>query len=68
MLTIEELYLFKAQYQAQIEELTRKKAVVDEFIAYAESKEHIETPTEETSESVETEAVEYETPVTDGDY
>ena len=68
MLTIEELYLFKAQYQAQIEELTRKQAVVDELIAFVESKEHIETLTEETSESVETEAVDYETPVTDGDY
>lgn len=68
MLTIEELYLFKAQYQAQIQELTRKQEVVDELIAYAESKEPIETPTEETVEGVEAETLDYATTATDGDY
>jgi hypothetical protein len=70
MLTIEELYLFKAQYQAQIEELTRKQAVVDELIAYAESKKAVDEPAEPT-ESVETEEAEtldYDTTATDGDY
>ena len=38
-LTIEELYAFKENYQNQIEELERKKAVVDEFILFAEAKQ-----------------------------
>lgn len=52
-LTIEELYTFKTKYEIEIEELQRKKAVVDEFIAFAEAKEVAKS--EEVESDVETE-------------
>ena len=60
-LTIEELYAFKARYEEEISEINRKKAVVDEFIAFAEAKqldkseEEVETETE-VEETAETES------------
>ena len=53
-LTIEELYAFKEKYESEIKELERKKAVVDEFIAYAETKEVVKSDEEETVETTET--------------
>lgn len=55
-LTIEELYAFKNKYEEEIAELQRKKSVVDEFIAFAESKENVKSDeeTEETQVSEET--------------
>jgi hypothetical protein len=52
-LTIEELYIFKEEYQKQAEEALRKVEVVKEFIAYAEAKTVNET--EVTSDEVELE-------------
>lgn len=52
-LTIEELYAFKNKYEEEIAELQRKKSVVDEFIAFAESKENVKSD-EETEEVEET--------------
>lgn len=52
-LTIEELYIFKEEYQKQAEEALRKVEVVKEFIAYAEAKTMNET--EVTSDEVELE-------------
>ena len=60
-LTIEELYAFKARYEEEISEINRKKAVVDELIAFAEAKkldkseEEVETETE-VEETAETES------------
>lgn len=54
-LTIEEMYEFKAKYEQEISELERKKAVVDEFIAFAEAKEVVKIEDCETDEEVETE-------------
>lgn len=54
-LTIEEMYEFKAKYEQEISELERKKAVVDEFIAFAEAKEVVKSKDCETDEEVETE-------------
>lgn len=54
-LTIEEMYEFKAKYEQEISELERKKAVVDEFIAFAEAKEVVKSEDCETDEEVETE-------------
>lgn len=53
-LTIEEMYAFKEKYENEISELIRKKAVVDEFIAFAEAKETVKS--EEENEIEETEA------------
>ena len=58
-LTIEELYAFKAKYEEQIAELNRKKAVVDEFIAFAEAKAPVEEVVE-VQEETETEDVKLE--------
>lgn len=55
-LTIEEMYAFKAKYEVEIAELERKKAVVDEFIAFAEAKEVDKSEDCETTEEVETES------------
>ena len=67
-LTIEELYAFKEKYEAEIAELNRKKAVVDEFIAFAEAKEVVKSEEEETAiEEVETDGETEET-VTATDY
>jgi hypothetical protein len=52
-LTIEELYIFKEEYQKQAEEALRKVEVVKDFIAYAEAKTINET--EVTSDEVELE-------------
>jgi hypothetical protein len=52
-LTIEELYIFKEEYQKQAEEALRKVEVVKDFIAYAEAKTVNET--EVTSDEVELE-------------
>jgi hypothetical protein len=52
-LTIEELCAFKSKYEEEIAELQRKKSVVDEFIAFAESKENVKSD-EETEEVEET--------------
>lgn len=61
-LTIEELYAFKEKYEAEIAELNRKKAVVDEFIAFAEAKEVVKSEEEETAiEEVETDGETEET-------
>ena len=38
-LTIEELYTFKTKYEIEIEELNRKKVVVDELIRFVEAKQ-----------------------------
>lgn len=38
-ISIEEMYDFKAKYEAEIEEIQRKLSVIDEFIAFAEAKE-----------------------------
>lgn len=59
-LTIEELYAFKEKYESEIKELERKKAVVDEFIIFAEAKETVKSEEEE----VETETEVEETEVT----
>ena len=49
------MYAFKEKYEAEIAELNRKKAVVDEFIAFAEAKEVAKSEEEETAiEEVET--------------
>lgn len=67
MLTIEEMYAFKAKYEAEIAELERKKAVVDEFIAFAEAKELAKS--EETETETETEVeVKVEEPVAEYNY
>lgn len=58
-LTIEELYAFKEKYESEIKELERKKAVVDEFILFAEAKETVKS-----EEEVETETEVEETEVT----
>lgn len=55
-LTIEELYAFKAKYEAEMAELGRKKAVVDEFIEFAEAK--VSAKREETETETETEVEE----------
>jgi hypothetical protein len=72
VLTIEELYLFKKTYVEQIAELQRKQAVVDELIAFAESKKAVAEPAEPAEsvvvEPLETETVSYATTATDGDY
>ena len=61
-LTIDELYAFKEKYEAEIAELNRKKAVVDEFIAFAEAKEVVKSEEEETAiEEVETDGETEET-------
>lgn len=61
-LTIEELYAFKEKYEEQIEELQRKKAVVDEFISFAASKEVVKSEEVETfQEETATEEVVEET-------
>ena len=62
-LTIEELYAFKEKYEAEIAELNRKKAVVDELIAFAEAKELVKSDEEETAieEEVETDGETEET-------
>ena len=61
-LTIEELYAFKEKYEAEIAELNRKKAVVDEFIAFAEAKGVSKSEEEETAiEEVETDGETEET-------
>ena len=61
-LTIEELYAFKEKYEAEIAELNRKKAVVDEFIDFAEAKEVVKSEEEETAiEEVETDGETEET-------
>lgn len=52
-LTIEEMYAFKAKYEEQIAELNRKKAVVDEFIAFAEAKEVAKSEEVDETEEVE---------------
>lgn len=57
-LTIEEMYAFKEKYENEISELIRKKAVVDEFIAFAEAKETVKS--EEETEA-ETDTVDNET-------
>ena len=54
-LTIEEMYAFKANYEKEIAELERKKAVVDEFIAFAEAKEVVKSEEVDETEQVETE-------------
>lgn len=57
-LTIEELYAFKEKYESEIKELERKKAVVDEFIAFAEAKEVAKSDEEElVEETIETEEI-----------
>jgi hypothetical protein len=57
-LTIEELYAFKEKYESEIKELERKKAVVDEFIAFAEAKEVVKSDEEElVEETIETEEI-----------
>lgn len=65
-LTIEEMYAFKAKYEEQIAELNRKKAVVDEFIAFAEAKEVVKSDEEETAteEEIETDGENAEETVT----
>ena len=62
-LTIEELYAFKEKYEAEISELNRKKAVVDELIVFASSKEVVKSDEEETAieEEVETDGETEET-------
>ena len=62
-LTIEELYAFKEKYEAEIAELNRKKAVVDELIVFASSKEVVKSDEEETAieEEVETDGETEET-------
>lgn len=60
-LTIEELYAFKEKYEAEIAELNRKKAVVDEFIAFAEAKEVVKSEEETAIEEVETDGETEET-------
>lgn len=62
-LTIDELYAFKEKYEAEIAELNRKKAVVDELIAFAEAKELVKSDEEETAieEEVETDGETEET-------
>ena len=68
-LTIEELYAFKEKYEEQIAELNRKKAVVDEFIAFAEAKEVVKSEEEETAiEEVETDGENAEETVTETNY
>ena len=68
-LTIEEMYAFKAKYEEQIAELNRKKAVVDEFIAFAEAKEVVKSEEEETAiEEVETDGENAEETVTETNY
>lgn len=57
IMTVEEMYEFKARYEKEIEELKRKKAVVDEFIAFTEAKGAIE----DVSQDCEPEDVEEET-------
>lgn len=63
VLTIEELYAFKEKYATEIEELNRKMAVVDEFIAFAEAKAPVEEvvevqeETETANEDVELETI-----------
>jgi hypothetical protein len=54
-ITVEEMYELKEQYSKQILELEMKKAVVDEFIAFAEAKSPIE---EVAVEETETEDIE----------
>lgn len=54
--TIDELLAFKAQYDEQIAELERKKAVVEELIAFAETK--VVDKCEEVVEEVESAEVE----------
>lgn len=57
-LTIEELYAFKEKYESEIKELERKKSVVDEFIAFAETKEVVKSDEEElVEETIETEEI-----------
>ena len=69
-LTIEELYAFKEKYESEIKELERKKAVVDEFIAYAETKEVVKSDEEETAteEEIETDGENAEETVTETNY
>lgn len=69
-LTIEEMYAFKAKYEEQIAELNRKKAVVDEFIAFAEAKEVVKSDEEEETaiEEVETDGENAEETVTETNY
>lgn len=61
--TIDELLAFKAQYDEQIAELERKKAVVEELIAFAETKvvDKCEEVVEETEVVEEVESAEVET-------
>ena len=68
-LTIEELYAFKEKYEAEIAELNRKKAVVDEFIAFAETKEVAKSEeVDETNEEVESDGELEEETVTTTNY
>ena len=68
-LTIEELYAFKEKYEAEISELNRKKAVVDELIVFASSKEVVKSDEEETAiEEVETDGELEEETVTTTNY
>lgn len=60
-LTIEEMYAFKEKYEAEITELERKKAVVDEFIAFAEAKELVKSEDFETDEEVDAKSKNEET-------
>lgn len=53
-MTIEEMYAFKNKYEQEILELQRKKAVVDEFIAFAEAKECDKSDEQIQSEDAET--------------
>lgn len=57
-LTIEELYIFKEEYQKQAEEALRKVEVVKEFIAYAEAKTVNETEVASDEVELEVEATE----------
>jgi hypothetical protein len=61
---------FKAKYEEQIAELNRKKAVVDEFIAFAEAKEVVKSDEEETAveEEIETDGENAEETVTETNY
>lgn len=60
-LTIEELRAFNEKYEQEIAELQRKKAVVDEFIAFAETKECVKSEEIETVEEVEVDSATEET-------